>query len=71
MRQFALRWKLTLYSKTIGPAQYQLPAGTTTRPPPAALHAAIAARKAGRESNEPGAWVWSEPALGGDLVASV
>jgi hypothetical protein len=31
----------------MGPAQYQLPAGTTTRPPPAAWQAAIAAKKAG------------------------
>jgi hypothetical protein len=41
---------LTLLSSTIGPPQYQLPAGTTTRPPPAALAAMIALLNAVHES---------------------
>jgi hypothetical protein len=64
--QFALRWKFTLLSSTIGPAQYHVPAGTTTRPPPAALQAWIAARNAGRESNELAALVCCEPGLVSD-----
>ena len=38
---------------------------------PAELQAWIAARNAGRESNDPGAFVLSEPVLSGDFAGSV
>src|SRR5437764_11476219 len=49
----AARFRLTLLSRWMAPVD-QVPAGTVTRPPPAALHAAIALPNAAVLSELPG-----------------